>query len=310
MGGHYDTRELTLGGGALDNTSGICTVKEIARAMKADTDANGPYEASVVFHWYDGEEWGLYGAVAFAEDDSVARELLGIGADAVDVLVSQSYDMPGLNYPAMNTWVEYGDPATTDELAVLNLRTAPIHAENEWTCWSYGCYEELKERADFDVILRRNTNYQFLTREVAYDLMGFPPEFVWVYDDHYGRSDHIPLIALGAAGGRIQGSHDEEYPHYHQPTDTLEGLYLLAGGQELLIAGYDTQATVGGTVAQYVAMTGHHGHYGDVLWFGDDAATFAPEQYGDDDSAGSPFAGLVAVAGLLCALVAARRRER
>ncbi len=62
IGGHYDTREATLG--ALDNGSGLCTVHEVARALKADVDANGPYDASIVFAWYDGEEWGLFGAVA------------------------------------------------------------------------------------------------------------------------------------------------------------------------------------------------------------------------------------------------------
>ena len=265
VGGHYDTRELTAGGGALDNTSGICTVLEIARQAKAYVNAGGTLEASMVFAWYDGEEWGLYGAIAFAEDPSVAKDLLKVPAGAnVTVLVSQSFDMPGLNYPAKNNWVQYGDPTVTDELAVLNLRTAPIHRDEEWTCWSYGCYEDLKDRADFEQVWKRDANYQFLVREVAYDMMRLPPEAVWVYDDHYGRSDHIPLIAKGAAGMRIQGSHDEEYPHYHQPTDTLPALYELTGSKEALVAGYETEARVGGDVAFYVAREGFTGHYGYV----------------------------------------------
>src|SRR5688572_1919561 len=168
MGGHYDTREFTLGGGALDNAAGICTVRELARSYKAHVDAHGPLEASVVFLWYDGEEWGLYGAVAFSKDTSVAKELLGLDQSVEpDILVSQSYDMPGINYPAKNTWVRYGDPAVLDEYAVLNLRTAPIHDGVEWTCWSYGCYEELKERPDFQQVKRDNANFQFLLREVS-----------------------------------------------------------------------------------------------------------------------------------------------
>lgn len=262
MGGHYDTRELTIGGGALDNASGFCTVAELARAIKAFVDAHGPLDASIVFVWYDGEEWGLHGAVAFAEDHSVAKELLHLKKDApVDILVSQSYDMPGLNYPAKNNWVQYGDATKTDKYAVLNLRTAPIHAEQDWACWSYGCYEKLKTRDDLARILDRNTRYQYLVREVSYDLLGLPREYVWVYDDHYGRSDHVPLIAQGSAGNRIQGSHDEEYPHYHQPTDTLEALYVEAGSKEALIAGYDVEARAGGLVAFYTALTGDVGHY-------------------------------------------------
>ena len=313
MGGHYDTREATIG--ALDNTSGICTVLELARAMKADTDAHGPYEASVVFNWYDGEEWGLYGAIAFAEDHSVAKELLGLDADTpVDILASQSYDMPGINYPALNVWPRYPegeDPSVNlEKQAVLNLRTAPIHAENEWTCWSYGCYEDLKQRADFEQVLINNTNYQFLVREVAYDLMQTPPDLVWVYDDHYGRSDHIPLIARGASGMRIQGSHDQEYPCYHQPCDTLPWLYLQVGGEDLLKAAYDIEGSIGGTVSHYMAMFGDRGRYGERLFLGEDV----PPRGGtdvlrevQDPSEDTPFIGWVAAA-LLLAVVAARRR--
>ncbi len=265
IGGHYDTREATIG--ALDNGSGLCSVYEVARAMKADVDANGPYEASIVFAWYDGEEWGLYGAVAFSQDTKVAKRLLGLPEDAsVEILVSQSFDMPGLNYPARNIWVQYGEPVDLEGYAVLNLRTAPIHDENDWTCWSYGCYEDLKTRTDFETVLHANTNYQFLVREVAYDLLQYPPEYVWISDDHYGRSDHIPLIAAGAAGMRIQGSHDEEYPCYHQPCDTLEWLYLQAGSRDELLLAYNTEATIGGTVAMYAALRGEVGPYGEPFW--------------------------------------------
>ncbi|HJQ93737.1 MAG TPA: M28 family peptidase [Candidatus Thermoplasmatota archaeon] len=310
MGGHYDTREFTLGGGALDNAAGICTVEELARAYKAHADAHGPLEASVVFVWYDGEEWGLYGAVAFSKDTSVAKELLGLDPSVEpDILVSQSYDMPGINYPAKNTWVDYGDPLVTDEYAVLNLRTAPIHADVEWTCWSYGCYEELKEHPDFQRIRRDNANFQFLMREVAYDVLALPPEFVWIYDDHYGRSDHIPLIGLGSAGNRIQGSHDKEYPHYHQPTDSLPGIYAITGGTpDGFIAGLETEAEAGGLAAFYVAKTGGFGHYGDKLYFKEavEPAAGAPAADGGQESPGvASLALLLALAALAAVL---RRR--
>src|ERR1041385_3587498 len=132
----------------------------------------GPLDASVVFLWYDGEEWGLYGSVAFSQDTPVAKECLGLKASAEGTVpVSQPYDMPGLNHPAKNMGVQYGAPATVDEYAVLNLRTAPIHDDVEWTCWSYGCYEDLKERPDFQQVRRQHANYQFLMREGAYDVL-------------------------------------------------------------------------------------------------------------------------------------------
>jgi hypothetical protein len=313
IGGHYDTREFTMGGGALDNAAGICTVKELAKAFKGHVDDVGPLEASVVFAWYDGEEWGLYGAVAFSLDPSVAVQLLGLPENtAPKILVSQAYDMPGLNYPAKNNWVQYGDPTVTDEYAVLNLRTAPIHVEEEWTCWSYGCYNDLKERADFATVLRQNANFQFLMREVAYDVLGLPPQYVWVYDDHYGRSDHIPLIAMGAAGNRIQGSHDEEYPHYHQPTDSLPGLYALTGGTpDGIVAGFQTEAQAGGLTAFYVAKTGTFSGYGDK-WFPQNGTVAVDgDGVGDGpaDDAEAPLPALAALVALGFALVVLRRRS-
>jgi hypothetical protein len=309
LGGHYDTREFTVGGGALDNAAGICTVAELARSFKAHVDAHGPLEASVVFVWYDGEEWGLYGAVAFSKDTSVAKNLLGLEpSDEPDILVSQAYDMPGINYPAKNTWVRYGDPLVTDEYAVLNLRTAPIHADVNWTCWSYGCYEELKAHPDFIQIQRDNANFQFLVREVAYDVLALPPEFVWVYDDHYGRSDHIPLIALGAAGNRIQGSHDDEYPHYHQPTDSLPGIYAITGGTpDGIIAGLETEAEAGGLSAFYVAKTGGLGRYGDKLYFNE---TFQSAMNAPTDANDTPFAGPTLLSVVLAAAALVSRRAR
>ena len=310
MGGHYDTREFTLGGGALDNAAGICSVKELARSYKAYVDANGPLEASVVFIWYDGEEWGLYGAVAFSRDTSVAKELLGLEPGTeVDILVSQSYDMPGINYPSKNTWVRYGDPAVLDEYAVLNLRTAPIHDQVEWTCWSYGCYEDLKGHPDFQRIKRDNANWQFLLREVSYDVLGLPPEYVWIYDDHYGRSDHIPLIGLGSAGNRIQGSHDDEYPHYHQPTDSLPGIYAITGGTPAgIIAGFESEVEAGGLPSFYAAKTGGLGHYGDKLFFNETVEPAADAAGGGTEQESPGLAPLLLLAAITLALVVSRKQ--
>lgn len=312
LGGHYDTREFTLGGGALDNAAGICSVLELAKAFKAHVDGGGALAASVVFVWYDGEEWGLYGAQALAEDPSLALQLLGAPEGAApDVLVSQSYDMPGINYPAKNTWVQYGDPAVSDEYAVLNLRTAPIHPETEWLCASYACYDDLRERDDFAEVLRANANWQFLMREVAYDVLGLPPQHVWIYDDHYGRSDHMVLIAHGAAGNRIQGSHDNEYPHYHQPTDSLPGIYAITGGTpDGFVAGLQTQVQAGGLPAFYAAKTGALGAYGDKL-FPQAAgnATTEPTPGADGGEEGAPLPAALPLLALAGALLVARRPQ-
>ncbi|HLE48402.1 MAG TPA: M28 family peptidase, partial [Candidatus Thermoplasmatota archaeon] len=125
MGGHYDNREGTVG--AIDNTSGICTVKELARAAIA---LDLQPQATLVFGWWDGEEWGLYGSTSFVRDHSATKELLGLAKDTpVRIMVGQSWDIVGINYPAYNTWIGWGDPANPNEYANLNLRTAPTDVE-------------------------------------------------------------------------------------------------------------------------------------------------------------------------------------
>lgn len=260
LGGHYDTREATIGGAAIDNTSGICTVKEIARAVTA---LDLQPEATMVFAWWDGEEWGLYGARAFVKDHNATKELLGLPKDAdVEILMGHSFDIVGINYPAMNTWVRYGDPTNVLEPAVLNLRLPPWTEENMTLCPSYGCYTKLREREDFESeIAPRFQNFSALVKEINYGLFGLPPEWVQAWDDKYGRSDHVPFTAAGIPGLRIQGSHDGEWPHYHQPTDTLPAAASMAGGVDNLVAGFNQAADSGGLVAVYIALKAELGTY-------------------------------------------------
>lgn len=299
IGGHYDTRELTLGGGALDNTSGICTVFEIAKAF---VELRLQPEATVVFAWWDGEEWGLHGSRAFLKDHNATKQLLGLSpTQRIDFVAATSFDMVGLNYPAYNTWIRYGEPGTVFETAVLNVRTAPVSPENFTLCASYGCY---RYDAYDEGVLANFTNYQALVREVAYRFLDFPPRYVWVYDDEYGRSDHVPFIAAGIPGMRVQGSHDEEYPHYHMPTDTLAALTVLAGDETHLRSGFDKAADVGALTLGYVALTGHVGHYGTP------SPLEVPSEKEENPTATTP--GLDAAVGLLAAsaVLFGRRRRR
>lgn len=256
IGGHYDTREGTVG--ALDNTMGASTVLHLAKQFKDYADTNGPFEVSLLFALWDGEEWGLYGSSYFLEHHEPAKVALGLPEDApVEFVAAMSFDMPGLNWPAQNNWAQYEG----GEYAILNLRTSPTLVDQEWRCFSYGCYEDLKGRDNETAIVQGFRNYQTLVHVVAHDWLEYPQEWVRVYDDAYGRSDHVPFIGAGIPGMRIQGSHDEEYPHYHQPTDTLENIAILAGGKDLLLEGVATQARAGGSTLFYIAKTGSIGHY-------------------------------------------------
>lgn len=258
LGGHYDTREATLGGAAIDNTSGMCTVLEIARAVDA---AKVEFEATLVFAWWDGEEWGLYGSTHFVENHASTKQMLGLAADSkVEILAAMSFDIVGINYPAKNTWVGYG-AQTLDELALLNLRVAPTVAENLTRI-----YPRVAEK--YEQVQPRFVNYSALVREIAHKLLGMPWQWADLRDDEYGRSDHVPFIRAGVPGMRIQGSHDCdtnngcEWPHYHQASDTLETAAQQAGGKDLLEKGFESAAESGGLTAAYVALKGGVGDYG------------------------------------------------
>lgn len=257
VGGHYDTQFLTQGGAAIDNTSGICAVRVLAEAM---TKLKLQPEATIIFAWWDGEEWGLYGSRAFVKDHNATKELLGLSAAThVDILAAMSFDIIGINYPAFNLSPTYGDPTTTQELAVLNLWAPPDDPEHFTLCPRYACYKYEKYS---EGQLANFTNYQALVREAAINFLQLPPGFVQVKDDQYGRSDHVPFTNVGIPGLRVQGSHDAEFPQYHTPLDTLAAAQAMAGGETQLKGGFDRAADVGAIVAAYVALKGNVGDYG------------------------------------------------
>lgn len=307
FGGHYDNREATLG--ALDNASGTCTTLELARAF-ASFDM--VFETTVVFAWWDGEEWGLYGSSAFAKDHNSTKEILGLPTDTeIEFVLAQSYDIVGINYPAKNIWVNYGDRQNMDETAVLNLRVSPTSADNA-TLSSYA--RSIGERND-EAVWQRNQNHSALVQQINYGLFGLPPVWVQALDDKYGRSDQVPFSSLGVPAMRIQGSHDNEFACYHQPCDTIPVAEQMAGGRENLIAGFDQAADSGGVVGFYAALKGNIGQYHDATGgFVDGKLVGGPGKVGSasgkDPADGIPGfeVAFLLVAGLVAVVLMSRRR--
>jgi hypothetical protein len=305
IGGHYDTRELTFGGGAHDNGSGLCTVKEVARVLSA---LDVQLEATVVFAWWDGEEWGLYGSRAFVADHNATKELLGLDASAdVRILQGISIDMAGLVYPAHNPWANGGDvPEDPAPLQHFHLRGPPVTVQDDesWYCPSYGCYERLKERQDFERIVQDFTYYRAVVEEVWRNYLQIPEEHVSFEEDNYGRSDHVPFTAAGIPGLRVQGAHDDEYPPYHNPHDTLEWMQTVAGGQDLLVEGMDLETTTAALITTYVSAKGTLGPIGTA------EAGNGTALEGDDEPA-VPGPGIaLALTGVALAVVATIGRRR
>lgn len=69
---HYDS--VPAGPGASDDGAGTVCVLEIARALKASPQLRHP----VIFLIDEGEEAGLFGAVAFVQDDPWAKEVRAV----------------------------------------------------------------------------------------------------------------------------------------------------------------------------------------------------------------------------------------
>lgn len=70
LSAHYDT--MTAGPGAADDTSGVATLLETARALKA---TGRPLANDVILFFSDGEEQGLMGSTAFVREHPWAKDV-------------------------------------------------------------------------------------------------------------------------------------------------------------------------------------------------------------------------------------------
>jgi len=150
-----------VGGGALDNTSGICTVLERPPTGRL-RGRRRPAEASVVFAWYDGEEWGLFGSSL--REDPPSRSPARLAPQTRWTSSSQSTTCRA-SLPAKNTG-RLRRPWQTARRPFLKPAHRPIHATGRGRASSVRCYEESRVAPRFPAILANDTNYHFLVREV------------------------------------------------------------------------------------------------------------------------------------------------
>ncbi|MFZ0415119.1 MAG: M28 family peptidase [Candidatus Acidiferrales bacterium] len=132
---HYDS--VPAGPGASDDGAGTVSVLEIARALKASP----PLRHSVIFLLDEGEEAGLFGAVAFVQDDPWAKE---IRADV-------NMDNRGTSGPT--AMFETG---SANEWLIRLFAKSVHHADG--TSLSYTVYKSLPNDTDFTVF--KQAGYQ------------------------------------------------------------------------------------------------------------------------------------------------------
>lgn len=132
---HYDS--VPAGPGASDDGAGTVSVLEIARALKT----TAPLRHSVIFLIDEGEEAGLFGAVAFTEDDPWAK----------DVRAVVNMDNRGTSGPA--TMFETG---SANEWVMRLYSKAIGHPDTN--SLSYTVYKSLPNDTDFTIF--KHAGYQ------------------------------------------------------------------------------------------------------------------------------------------------------
>ena len=219
MGGHFDTAPpITPPGGgtiegAYDNTAGTVAMMLFARVL-IDLE----FECDTFLALWSSEEEGLRGSNAFANNDC-------------DYCLPQdkelrfyiNMDMMGISWPAMKSsgdpfpyhaWSGPDNDPTMDELAITavldhvhrNVLKAPMNLTIDGT-FGAGCDQHWDEHENL---------------------------VLDVHEDTFGRSDHVTFRDLGAQTIFHLGAYDDDYDAYHSPSDTLDNMVAVVGGQDEL----------------------------------------------------------------------------
>jgi hypothetical protein len=114
---HYDhvgVRRGEIYNGADDNASGSAALLALAEALVA----HGPFPRSVLLLWVSGEELGLLGAAAWAEEAWLP--------DGVEAICNINMDMVGRNDPGMIEYTPTPEHPQHNLLAALVAELAPL----------------------------------------------------------------------------------------------------------------------------------------------------------------------------------------
>jgi hypothetical protein len=228
VGGHFDTQETSPG--ALDNGAGVAMVLTLAQAFARHRET---LDAGVLFVAWDCEEWGVWGSKEFVARLPEVEAMYGLAPGTLRILAAVGLDMPGLNWPAQDVYPTYHKGA----FSVMHVRTSPVDTFGYKS--SYGEYNRTNYTG---AQLAGFRHFRDVVKHAAFDLLDYPPQWVWVEDDTHGRTDHVPFVAHGIPGMRVHGPSDEEYPPYHGPADTMPVLEQSAGGKDKLLAGMESAA--------------------------------------------------------------------
>jgi hypothetical protein len=199
--------------GAYDNTAGTVTMMLFARAF-----VDLQFECDTFLALWSSEEEGLRGSNAFANNDC---DYCLPKDKELEFYINM--DMMGISWPAIKpTGEPYPYHAWSGPDVDPNVQDVEITS--------------ILDKVHFD-ILKAPRN---LTIEGTY---GAGCDQHWgehdnlvldVHEDTFGRSDHVTFRNLGAQTIFHLGAYDADYDAYHSPSDTLDNMVDMTGGEEEL----------------------------------------------------------------------------
>ena len=196
--------------GAYDNTGGTVSMMLYAKAFVDLT-----FECDTFMALWSSEEEGLRGSNAFANnqcDYCLPHDK--------ELKFYINMDMMGISYPAKKDTGEY----------------FPYHA------WSGPDIDPDIQDVEITSVLDK-VHFEILKapRDLRIDgSYGAGCDQHWenhsnlvfdVHEDTFGRSDHVTFRDLGAQTIFHLGAYDEDYSAYHSPSDTLDNMVEVVGGQ-------------------------------------------------------------------------------
>ena len=199
--------------GAYDNTAGPLSMMLFAREL-----VNMEVECDTFLGLWSSEEEGLRGSSAFATNDCdyclphdkelrfyINMDMMGVSWPALKPS-GEPYPYHAWSGPDEDPEVVEQPITGVMEYIHFDILQAPKNLTIDGT-YGAGCDQHWDE-------------HENLTLDV--------------HEDTFGRSDHVTFRNLGAQTIFHLGAYDADYDAYHSPSDTLDNMVQMVGGQEEL----------------------------------------------------------------------------
>lgn len=211
LAAHYDT--VAFSPGADDNATGVATVLEIARALGQRETVR-----SLRVAFFDQEERGLWGSLAFAGNEELRANLKA--AIVIDMIGYACHNPGCQQYPAK---LPVTPPSSKGDFLVVVGDAEHLPLLNIFNSANNSATTQGLNSQSIDTP-------QTLTLPIPFKGILMPDTL---------RSDHAPFWYQGIGAVLLTDTANLRNPHYHQPTDLLETIdrsFFIGSAQVILNA--------------------------------------------------------------------------